>query len=339
MNNQYNQFNMDYNYLPIFIKDIQNAWQNLKGVINFNTLDLSNTLSQLSGMEIYLFRENLQKTGSFKIRGAYNKISSLTHEERKAGIVTFSSGNHGQAIAWACRHFGVRSTIVMPDFSPKCKIKAARAYGAKVIISGNNSEDAYRTAREISNKSGSIIIHPMDDTSLIAGHGTIGLDILNQLPDVNLIVVPVSGGSLISGILCAVKELSPLIKVIGVQPIGANAMFRSLKDGKLVELSRVNTIADGLTAKRPGELTFKIISRYVDDMVLVTDEEMLNAVIYCLNFAKIVVEPAGAASVAAILTGKITAKKKKCVCIVSGGNIEMGLLQKGIEKQLLENRN
>lgn len=309
----------------VTLQQIHQAKANLAGVIIPTPLQDSRTFSELTGNQIYLKTENLQKTGSFKIRGAYNKVANLTDEEKENGIVAFSAGNHGAGTAYAAQQLGISATVVMPTNPVASKKNAIMQYGAQAIEYGTTSIDMYEKALELHREEGRTMIHPFEDPYVIAGQGTIGLEILQDLPETDAVIVPVSGGGLISGVAAALKELKPTLKVIGVNTEGAMAMYTSLQHGKPTEVDKVETIADGLMAKKPGDLTFAHTQRYVDDLVLVSEAEIANCVAFMAERAKLVVEPSGAAAMAAMLSGSVDLKGKKVVVMVSGGNISFEL--------------
>ena len=311
----------------VTLNQIYQARANLAGVIIPTPLQYSQTFSDLTGGEIYLKTENLQKTGSFKIRGAYNKVANLTEEEKAKGVVAFSAGNHGAGTAYAAQKLGISATVVMPVNPVASKKNAIVQYGAKALEYGSTSIEMYEKALELHQEEGRAMIHPFDDPYVIAGQGTIGLEILEELPEVDVVIVPVSGGGLISGVATALKEIKPTIQVIGINTEGATAMYTSLKYGKPTEVEKINTIADGLMAKKPGELTFAHTKRYVDDLILVTEKDIANCVSLLAERAKLVVEPSGAAALAGVLGGQLNLQGKKVVVIVSGGNISFELYQ------------
>ncbi|BAQ09976.1 threonine dehydratase [Bacillus sp. OxB-1] len=316
----------------ITLNQIQQAKANLAGVIISTPLQTSNTFSNLTGSEIYLKPENLQKTGSFKIRGAYNKIANLTDEEKVNGVVAFSAGNHGAGTAYAAQKLGISATVIMPENPVASKKNAIEQYGARAIEYGATSIEMFDKAYQLHKEEGRAMIHPFDDPFIIAGQGTLGLEIVEELPDVDAVIIPVSGGGLISGMAAALKELKPTIQVIGVNTEGATAMYTSLRNGKPTEVEKVNTIADGLMAKKPGELTFAHTQRYVDDLILVKESEIANSVALLAERAKLVVEPSGAAAIAAMLSGQLELSGKKVVVMASGGNISFELYQKLIRE-------
>ncbi|RLE61216.1 MAG: threonine ammonia-lyase [Thermoprotei archaeon] len=312
---------------------IREALQVLRPIIHTTPLTLSRTFSKMAGGEVYLKLENLQKTGAFKVRGAYFKLSKLSGEN-VTRVVAASSGNHAQGVAYSASLLGIKATIVMPKYTPFFKIEATKSYGADVILHGETYDDAYAKALEISKRENIPFIHPFEDPDIIAGQGTIGVEIYEKLEDADIVVVPVGGGGLISGIAVALKKLNPDIKVIGVQPSGAPSMYLSYHEKKLVTTPHVFSIADGVIVKKPGELTFKLVSELVDDMVLVDDKEIAHAVFMLLERAKVVAEPAGALSLAAILSNKIDVREKKVVAVISGGNIDPSLLARIINQIL-----
>ena len=285
--------------------------------------------------EVYLKTENLQTTGSFKVRGAYYRIAKLTPEQKKKGVIACSAGNHAQGVALAASRQGIDAIICIPEGAPISKVEATRSYGAKVELVKGVYDDAYKRALEIMEETGRTMIHPFNSPEVIAGQGTIGLEILQQLPDVDSIVVPVGGGGLISGVAFTVKMLKPEVKVYGVQSQGAPSMVNSLKDRKIEELSSVSTISDGIAVKCPGDLTFDLCQKYVDDMFTVSDDETAVAILDLMEKQKLVSEGAGAVAVAAALSRKVPLKGKT-VCLVSGGNIDVTILSRVINRALIK---
>ena len=284
---------------------------------------------------VYLKTENLQVTGSFKIRGSYFKISQLTDEEKKNGVIACSAGNHAQGVALAATKNGIKSIICLPDGAPISKVEATKRYGAEVCLVKGVYDDAYKKAIELKNEKGLTFIHPFDDPDVIAGQGTIGLEILTQLPSANVVVVPIGGGGLISGIAYTIKKLKPSCKVYGVQAAGAPSMEQSIADGEIETLNGVNTIADGIAVKTPGNLTYDLCQKYVDGIVTVTDDEIALAILTLLEQQKLIAEGAGAVPVAAVMNGKIPyIDGKNVVCVVSGGNIDVTILSRVIERGL-----
>lgn len=287
------------------------------------------------GCELYLKTENLQVTGSFKVRGSYYKISRLSEEEKARGVIACSAGNHAQGVALAARQNGIPAIICLPDGAPISKIEATKSYGAQVCLVPGVYDDAFKRAIELRDERGYTFIPPFDDEDVIAGQGTIGLEIIDQLPDVDAVIVPVGGGGLISGIAFALKSINPRIKVYGVEAAGAASMSRALAAGQISELESVSTIADGIAVKRPGELTFDLCSRYVDGIVTVTDDEISAAILALMEQHKLVTEGAGAVSVAAAMFGKVKTAGKRVVCVLSGGNIDVTILSRVIKRGLL----
>ena len=292
--------------------------------------------SQLSpGAQVYLKTENLQLTGSFKLRGAYNKIISLTPEQRAAGIIACSAGNHAQGVAKSAALMGIRSVVCMPDGAPISKVEATKSLGAEVILVPGAYDDAHDYAVKLREETGATFIHPFDDELVIAGQGTIGLEILDQLPGTDAIIVPVGGGGLIAGVACAVKNLNPRVKVYGVQAENAPGMARSRQTGELTTLESVATFADGIAVKRPGELTFDLVQKYVDDIVTVSEDQIAAAILALIEKKKLIAEGAGAVPVAAAMFDKLPLEGKNAVCVVSGGNIDVNILSRVITRGLV----
>lgn len=285
--------------------------------------------------EVYLKTENLQTTGSFKLRGAYYKISQLKEEERKKGIIACSAGNHAQGVALAGEKYGIPVTICMPDAAPISKIEATKAYGAEVELKGSTYDDTYNYTLSLQKETGKTFIHPFDDEDVIAGQGTIGLEILSQLEDVDNVVVPVGGGGLISGVAFVIKKLKPSVKIYGVQAAGAGSMVDSIHKNEKFVLPVVKTFADGIAVKTPGALTYDMVKTYVDDLVTVTEDEIATAILSLMEKQKLVCEGAGAVSMAAVMFGKIPTEGKKTCCILSGGNIDVNILSRVISRGLL----
>ena len=319
----------------VTLKDIVQAQELLKGVIHKTLLDKSHTFSEMTGAEVYLKLENLQKTGSFKIRGAYHKIRSLTDKERRCGVIAASAGNHAQGVAYGARAAGIKATIVMPEQAPLAKVMATRSYGAEVVLAGSVYDESFQKALELQKVSGQVFVHAFNDEAVIAGQGTIGLEIVDDLPDIGAIVVPVGGGGLIAGIAAAVKARAPHVKVIGVQAKGASAMYLSKQAHELKGTASAVTIADGIAVKTPGDLTFSIIDKYVDDIVVVDDESIAAAILMLLERSKLMVEGAGAVSLAALLQG-LTPVKGKVAAVISGGNVDVNFISRIIERGLVK---
>ena len=287
-------------------------------------------------VNLYIKPENLQITGSFKVRGAAYKISRLTDEEKARGVIACSAGNHAQGVALAAQRNYIKAVICLPDVAPISKIEATRSYGAQIELVNGVYDDAYQRALQLRDEMGYTFIHPFDDDYVIAGQGTIAIEILNENPDVEAIVVPVGGGGLISGIAYTVKMLRPDVKVYGVQAQGAPSMVKSVGDGNIITLDEVRTFADGIAVKQPGENTFTMCSKYVDDFVTVTDDETANAILALMENQKLVAEGAGAVSVAAVMFNKLPVQGKNTVCVVSGGNIDVTILSRIIDRGLLK---
>lgn len=286
--------------------------------------------------ELYLKPENLQNTGSFKLRGSGYKIAMLSDEEKKHGVVACSAGNHAQGVALAASKCGIPSVICLPASAPISKVEATKAYGAQVCMVEGCYDDAYKKALELRDEMGYTFVHPFDDENVIAGQGTVALEILNDLTDIDAIIVPIGGGGLISGIAYTVKSLRPQTKVYGVQAAGAPSMFNSIKSGKIETLEKVSTIADGIAVKTPGDNTFDLISKYVDEIATVTDDEIASAILELIEKQKMIAEGAGAVSVAAAMFNKFPIKGKKVVCVVSGGNIDVTILSRVIKRGLMK---
>ncbi len=287
------------------------------------------------GCEIYLKTENLQITGSFKVRGSYYKMSKLSAEEKARGVVACSAGNHAQGVALAAQKNGIKAVICLPDGAPISKIEATKSYGAEVCLVAGVYDDAYNKALSLRDEEGYTFIHPFDDEDVIAGQGTIALELAEQIPNMDAVIVPIGGGGLISGIAFTIKMINPSIKVYGVQAQGAPSMYNSIKDKKIEVLPRVSTIADGIAVKRPGDLTYDIVSKYVDEIVTVSDDEISAAILALMEQHKLVTEGAGAVAVAAAMFGKVNLEGKKAVCLLSGGNIDVTILSRVIKRGLL----
>lgn len=300
------------------------------------TTDLIPALKIKEGVSVFLKTENLQRTGSFKLRGAYYKISQLSEEEKSHGVIACSAGNHAQGVALAAQEAGIEATICLPEGAPISKVEATRSYGANVVLVPGVYDDAYQRALELRDEKGYTFIHPFDDEEVIAGQGTIGLEILDQLDEVEAIVVPIGGGGLISGIAFAVKSLRPDVKIYGVQAEGAPSMAKSLLEDEIICLEEARTIADGIQVKEPGKHTFDLCRKYVDEIVTVSDDEVAGAILKLIETQKLITEGAGAVSVAAVMYDKIPVAGKNVVCLLSGGNIDVTILSKVIERGLLK---
>jgi threonine dehydratase len=293
----------------------------------------SPTFSTLSESKVYLKSEFQQKTGAFKIRGAYHKILSLTEEEKQKGVIAASAGNHAQGVAYAANAEKIKCTIIMPKNASPAKVSATKGYGAEVILEGTNYDEASSKAKEIANKTGAILIHAFDDPQIIAGQGVIGLEILEEMPDVEEVYVPIGGGGLAAGVLIAIKTTHPNVKVIGVQSRSFPSMYESWKKGSITSVGGARTIADGISVKVPGQTTFSIINELIDDIVLVDDSEIIKAMFLLMERMKVVIEPAGAVGVAYLISQK-PSPGKKVVSILAGGNIDMYLLGQVVDKGL-----
>ena len=286
------------------------------------------------GYDLYLKTENLQLTGSFKLRGAYYKISQLNEEQRKAGIIACSAGNHAQGVALAASRMGIKAIVCMPDGAPISKVEATKALGAEVCLVKGAYDDAYNYACQLQQETGMTFIHPFNDEEVIAGQGTIGLEILDQLPDVDAVVCSIGGGGLISGVACAIKSLNPKVKVYGVQAENAPSMKRSLEAGEAITLDSVRTFADGIAVKHPGDITLDMVRKYVDEVVTVSEDEIAAAILALMEKQKLVAEGAGAVTVAAAIFGKLPIAGKKVCCLISGGNIDVNILSRVITRGL-----
>ncbi|WP_336177123.1 threonine ammonia-lyase [Fusobacterium polymorphum] len=315
--------------LEAFIK----AKEKLSKVLLETHLIYSPIFSKESGNKVFIKPENLQKTGSFKIRGAYNKISNLTNAEKKRGVIASSAGNHAQGVAYGAKESGIKAVIVMPKSTPLIKVESTKQYGAEVILHGDVYDDAYKKAKELEEKEGYVFVHPFNDEDVLDGQGTIALEILEELPETDIILVPIGGGGLISGIACAAKILKPEIKIIGVEPEGAASAYEAIKENKVVELKEANTIADGTAVKKIGDLNFEYIKKYVDEIITVSDYELMEAFLLLVEKHKIIAENSGILSVAA--TKKIKEKNKKVVSVISGGNIDVLMISSMINKGLI----
>lgn len=318
------------------LNTISFAYENIKDVIVKTPLLYSDVFSKKTGNKIYMKCENLQTTGAYKLRGALNKLRNLTDEEKERGVVCSSAGNHAQGVAYASNLLNINSTIVMPQTTPYLKVESTKNFGGNVVLHGEVYDDAYQKAKDIEKETGATFIHPFNDLDVIAGQGTIALEILQDINDIDVIVCPIGGGGLISGVSIAAKNINPNIKIIGVQAAGAPSMYNSFKSGKLEKLSEVSTIADGIAVKVPGDNTFQIIKEYVDDIVTVSESEIAETFLILSEKHKILAEGAGLVSLAAL--NKLEFKNKKIACVISGGNIDMltitslinsGLVSKG----------
>ena len=315
------------------LQDFTTAREHLQKVLLPTHLIYSPIFSEESQNQIYIKPENLQKTGAFKIRGAYNKINKLTEEEKKRGVIASSAGNHAQGVAYAARELGIKAVIVMPKTTPLIKVQSTKKYGAEVVLYGDVYDDAYQKAKELEAQEGYVFVHPFDDIDVLEGQGTIALEILEEMPDAEVIVVPIGGGGLISGIAAAAKMIKPDIKIIGVEPSGAASATEALIKNKVVTLPEANTIADGTAVKRIGDLTFNCIKQYVDEVVTVDDYELTEAFLLLAEKHKIIAENSGILPLAALK--KLSERGKKIVPVVSGGNIDVLMISSMINKGLI----
>ncbi len=329
---------MEMRNLEITLNHIVKARETLKDIAYKTSIVHNTTFSEMSGNFVYLKMENLQKTGSFKLRGAYNKIAHLTKNEKQHGVIASSAGNHAQGVALGATSFGIKSTIVMPKHAPLSKVSATKSYGANVILHGNCYDEAYDEAKQLMDKTKATFIHPFNDPLVIAGQGTIGLEIMEDLPDVDIVLVPIGGGGLISGIAIAIKNINPKVKVIGVQAKNMPSVAKSIEQSKITTIEGMPTIADGIAVKTPGDITFDIIQKYVDDIICVDEDEIANAILLLLERAKVISEGAGAASLAALLNRLHGVSHQKIVSLISGGNIDVNMLSRIIDKGLVKSK-
>ncbi len=320
----------------VTLPEIHAAMGRVRDSIYLSPCPRSETFSQLTGNSVYLKLDNLQRTGAFKERGALNKLLTLTPEERSRGVIAASAGNHAQGLAYHAGRHGIRAQICMPLTTPLIKASATKNYGAEVVLHGANYDEACEEAVRRSHQFGMTFVHPFDDEVVIAGQGTMGLEILEQVPDVEAIVAPIGGGGLISGVACAVKETNRKVRVIGVQPARLPSMKVAIAEGHPVTLSPAATIADGIAVRRAGEKTLPLIQKYVDDIVTVDEEEIANAILLLLEREKTLAEGAGAAAIAALINHKTTLSGKKVVALVCGGNIDVSLLSRIMERGLVK---
>lgn len=322
--------------ITIKYSDIISAQQSMKDVIRETSLIHSKTFSKMAGAEIFMKLENLQTTGSFKVRGAFNKLYHLTEEEKKHPIVAASAGNHAQGVAYSASQLGLKSIIFMPSFAPPSKVNATKGYGAEVVLTGDTFDDAYAASQEYCKEKNGTYIHPFNDELIIAGQGVVGLEIFRQLPEVDTVIVPIGGGGLISGIAIALKEINPNIKIIGVEAEGAASMLASKNSNEVLTLPHCHTIADGIAVKRPGELTFNIVKELVDDLITVSDKEIAHSTYLLLQRGKLLAEPSGAAAIAAAIFKKSALMGKNVVPVVSGGNVNMSVFQQILDQGMIQ---
>lgn len=321
----------------VTLDDVIIAREKMKGIVHTTPLDYSKTFSNITSQkEVYLKLENLQKTGSFKVRGSYNKLISLPDEELKKGVVAASAGNHAQGVAYSSQMLGIPCTIVMPKGAPLSKVLATKQYGAEVQLQGNVFDDALAYALELKERMGATFVHAFDDDAVIAGQGTVGLEILDQLPDVEAILCPVGGGGLVAGLALAVKQKNPSIRVYGVQALSCPSMKQSLVEKKPVMVESTPTMADGIAVKKPGERTFELVQKYVDDIFCVDEMEIARTMLMLLERNKLLVEGSGASALASLLYQKVNFKEKKVVAVLSGGNVDVNFISRIIERGMVE---
>lgn len=316
-------------------RDIDAAVARLRGNIHNVEVTSSKTFSSMSNCELFLKCENRQKTGSFKIRGAFNKLAKMKENGVVTKVIASSAGNHAQGVSYASRLLGMEAIIVMPKTTPIAKVSATQGYGAKVVLAGSNYDECYQEALRIQEEENAVFIHPYDDEDVIAGQGSIAYEIIHDLPNVDMIVVPAGGGGLLAGISYYAKAINPRIKIVGVQAEGANAIVKTFANKTYSTTTKVNTIADGIAVMRPGKLSTDLILDNVDEMVTVSDNDIASTILLLLEREKQVVEPAGASSLAAVLAGKIDVAGKRVVCVLSGGNIDVSFIHKVVEKGLI----
>lgn len=316
------------------LSEVYNASRVLKGVARRTPIMFASRINPEA--RVHLKCENLQNTGSFKLRGAYYKISQLSDDEKSRGVIACSAGNHAQGVALGATRNGIKSIICLPAGAPLSKVEATKGYGAEVCLVPGVYDDAYAKAVELRDANGYTFVHPFDDEKVIAGQGTIGLEIIEDMPEVEAVIVPIGGGGLISGVAFAIKQLRPDVKVYGVQSEGAPSMFNSIKEGKRVHLDNVKTIADGIAVKEPGENTFALINQYVDEVVTVSEDEIAAAILTLMEQKKLVAEGAGAVAVAAAMFNKVPIKGKNVVCVVSGGNIDVTAHNRAVRRGLVK---
>jgi threonine dehydratase len=320
----------------VSLTEIRAAMDRIRESIYLSPCARSEYFSQLTGNSVYLKLDNLQRTGAFKERGALNKLLTLTPEERSRGVIAASAGNHAQGVAYHAGRHGIRAEICMPLTTPLIKVSATKSYGAEVILHGANYDEACEEAVRRSQQFGMTFVHPFDDEVVIAGQGTMGLEILQQVPDIEAVIAPIGGGGLIAGVACAIKETNPKMRVIGVQPARLPSMKVAIAEGHPVTLSPAPTIADGIAVRRAGEKTLPLIQKYVDDIVTVDEEEIANAILLLLEREKTLAEGAGAAAIAALINRKIPLSGKKIAVLVCGGNIDVSLLSRIMERGLVK---
>jgi threonine dehydratase len=320
----------------VTLATVREARARIGGAIYFSPCPLSPSISETSGQPVYLKLENLQRTGSFKERGALNKLLTLSSKDRQRGVIAASAGNHAQGVAFHAKNNGIAAKIVMPVMTPLVKVNATKGYGAHVVLHGDGYDEAYDEARRLAEREQLAFVHPFDDAAVISGQGTIGLELLEQVPDLEAVVVPIGGGGLISGIACAVKESKPSVRIVGVQAARMPSMLEALKAHQPTTIASNPTIADGIAVRRSGERTLQLIEKYVDDVVAVEEEEIASGILTLLEREKMLAEGAGAAAVAALLHQKAKLQNKKTVALVCGGNIDVTLLSRIIQRGLVK---
>ena len=322
--------------MMVTLEDVQAARQRIFDRIYLSPCARSETLSRLAGCQAFLKLENLQMTGAYKERGALNKLLTMPSGDRAKGLVAASAGNHAQAVAFHAGRLGISATIVMPEGTPLIKVVNTRSHGARVVLNGSSYDEAYAEARRMEQAEGLTFVHPFDDPVVIAGQGTIALELLEQVPDMEAVLVPVGGGGLLSGIAVALKALAPAVKVLGVETELLPSMLASIEEGRLVTVDSATSLADGIAVKRPGEITFRHVQKYVDEIVTVSEEEIASAILYLLEKEKTVSEGAGAVTVAALLNHKVGGLEgRRVVALVSGGNIDVNVIARVIERGLV----
>ncbi|UOE74909.1 threonine ammonia-lyase [Parageobacillus thermoglucosidasius] len=318
------------------LNDVLEAREKMKKVVHQTPLEYSQTFTNLSGNEVYMKLENLQKTGSFKVRGSFNKIMTLSEAERKRGVIAASAGNHAQGVAYSSGMIGIPCTIVMPKGAPLSKVEATKGYGAEVILHGDVFDDSLEYALELQRQRGMTFVHPFDDLAVMAGQGTIGLEIIEQFPEADVVICPVGGGGLLAGVAFTLKQLKPSIEVYGVESSACPGMTAALRHKKPVVIASSDTIADGIAVKKPGNITYQYIEKYVDGVVCVEEAEISRTMLYLLERNKLLVEGSAACPLAALLYQKLPFTKKKVVAILSGGNVDVTLISRIIERGLVE---
>lgn len=321
--------------MTVTLETIKEAKKTIENSVKRTPLIECPTLEKELGGKVYFKLENLQKTGSFKVRGALNRIANLTEEEKKKGVIASSAGNHAQGIALGATAQGIKSTIVMPETAPIAKVSATKGYGAEVVLHGAVYDDAFAKACEIQKATGAVFLHPFDDEYVIAGQGTIGIEILEDMADIDAVLVPIGGGGILAGIATAVKGINPNVKVIGVEAENAASMTAALAKGECCEVCATPTIADGIAVKKVGCKTLELVKQYVDEVVTVSEAEIADAILFLMERSKVVAEGAGATPVAAILSGKVDCKGKKTCAVVSGGNIDINLVERVLNRALI----